>query len=148
MLGPLLEERGIRLESSRCAGVPPVLADATRLRQVLINFLSNAAKYNRPGGGVIVSCERRDPSLRIAVQDEGPGIPPEKRARLFQPFERLGLEASAVEGTGIGLALCKRLAELMGGRVGVQSAPVQGSIFWIELPIAFETAGPRDAHQP
>jgi PAS domain S-box-containing protein len=148
MVAPLLEERGITLEQAIDAGIPPMLADATRLRQVLINLLSNAAKYNRQGGRIIVSCERRDPSLRINVQDEGPGIPPEKRARLFQPFERLGVDGSGVEGTGLGLALCQRLVDLMGGRVGVQSAPVQGSIFWLELPIAFAGAGKQDASQP
>jgi len=111
-----------------------VLADRQRLKQVLLNFLSNAAKFNRPGGKVSVSVEDAPGDrLRVNVTDTGPGIPPEKMGRLFTPFDRLGAEERGVEGTGLGLALSKRLVEVMGGAVGVESAAGQGSTFWVEL---------------
>ena len=99
-----------------------VSADRTRLKQVLINLLSNAIKYNRRGGTVVVDCAASAPDrIRISVKDTGAGLPPEKLAQLFQPFNRLGQEASGEEGTGIGLVVTKRLVELMGGAIGVES---------------------------
>jgi PAS domain S-box-containing protein len=121
---------------TRCADAH-VMADPVRLRQVLVNLLTNAIKYNRPRGTVALACRPPyDGSLRIEVSDSGPGIAPENIDRLFQPFERLGAEGSPVEGTGIGLALSKRLLEAMGGRIGVDSTPGQGSTFWCDLPVA------------
>ncbi len=114
-----------------------VRADRQRLNQVMLNLLSNAVKYNRHGGRVTVSCEPIGAeAIRINVTDTGPGIPADKLALLFTPFERLGAEATAVQGTGLGLALSRGLAEAMGGSLGLTSAPDVGSTFWIELPLA------------
>ena len=114
-----------------------VLADRQRLQQVLLNLLSNSIKYNRPGGTVTVSCEAgAEGRLRIHVTDTGDGIAADKLQRLFTPFDRLGAEASAVEGTGLGLALSKTLVEAMGGTLRVQSRPGTGSTFSVELAVA------------
>lgn len=118
-----------------------VNADRTRLKQVMVNLLSNAIKYNRAGGTVTVSCSRTDgPRLRISVQDTGEGLSSEKLAHLFQPFNRLGKEDSAEEGSGIGLAVSKRLVELMGGTIGATSSVGAGSEFWIEIGLCDATA--------
>ena len=85
---------------------------------------------------MIFRAERRDQIIRIAVEDRGPGMGPEKQAQLFEPFNRLGLERSTIEGHGVGLAIAKRLVELQGGVIGVDSTPGRGSVFWIELPAA------------
>ena len=111
-----------------------VLSDSTRLKQVLLNLLSNAIKYNREGGTVVldvrnISADR----VRICVTDTGLGIPSEKLAELFQPFNRLNAENSGIEGTGIGLTITKRIVEMMGGTIGVESTVGAGSTFWIEL---------------
>jgi signal transduction histidine kinase/CheY-like chemotaxis protein len=132
-----------------------VVADAQRLRQVLLNLLSNAVKYNHEGGEVRVRVERDRRRLRLAVSDTGPGIPPDKLGRLFQPFDRLGAEHSEVEGTGLGLAISHGLITAMGGAIRAESGP-QGTTFWVELEIA-ETAAtellgtgrmPLDARPP
>ena len=117
-----------------------VLADRQRLQQVVLNLLSNAVKYNRPGGSVTVTCTPATRErLRLAVADTGEGIAAVKLARLFTPFDRLGVESSGVEGTGLGLALSKSLVEAMGGALHVQSEPGVGSTFSVELAIV---AGP------
>ncbi len=131
-------QRGITVSSEVDGTESLVMADANRLKQVMLNLLSNAVKYNRDRGSVAVSCERRDDRLRIVVADTGPGIAGESMSKLFQPFERLGAERGTVEGTGIGLALSSRLVELMRGAIGVESAPGKGSSFWVELPIAVD----------
>jgi signal transduction histidine kinase/ActR/RegA family two-component response regulator len=111
-----------------------VVADRTRLKQVLLNLLSNAVKYNRSGGTVVVGVTAAEDSLvRVTVQDSGKGLTPEQRNLLFQPFNRLGQEAGPEEGTGIGLVVTKRLMELMGGDIGVSSTVGVGSVFWIDL---------------
>jgi PAS domain S-box-containing protein len=111
-----------------------VLADRTRLTQILVNLLSNAIKYNRRGGRVRLSCKAsEDQRVRISVSDTGLGIAPERQARMFTTFERLGAESSGVSGAGIGLAFSKRLAELMQGEIGFESEVGVGSIFWVEL---------------
>ncbi len=134
---PLAEARGLRLAvDAGVADVPAVRADRLRLRQVLVNFLSNAAKYNRDGGSIRVHAKPRDGRWRLVVADTGIGISPERLERLFRPFERLGAEHGSVEGTGIGLALSKQLADLMGASVGATSRVGEGSAFWIELPAA------------
>ena len=124
-----------------------LLADRQRLKQVLLNLLTNAVKYTAVGGRVAISLERSPLArTRLIVTDTGAGIATEKLARLFTPFDRLGVEQSGVEGTGLGLALCQRLMHAMGGDIGVQSAVGKGSAFWIELP-AIESplsALPRD----
>ncbi|MGD0113405.1 MAG: PAS domain S-box protein, partial [Armatimonadota bacterium] len=111
-----------------------VHADRTRVKQVLINLLSNAIKYNKVGGTVVVDCFASAPErIHISVKDTGEGLPPEKLAQLFQPFNRLGQETSGEEGTGIGLVVAKQLVELMGGAIGAESTVRAGSVFWIEL---------------
>jgi CheY-like chemotaxis protein len=111
-----------------------VWADQTRLKQVVINILSNAIKYNKKKGSVIVTCTDLDKGrVRIGFRDTGDGLEPEKLAQLFQPFNRLGQEASGIAGTGIGLVVTKQLTELMEGTLGVESTPGIGSIFWVEL---------------
>jgi signal transduction histidine kinase len=112
------------------------LADSQRLAQVIDNLATNAVKYGGEGGEIMFRAERLIDCVRIEVIDKGPGLSPDKQAQLFEPFNRLGLERSAVEGHGIGLALAKRLVELQGGSIGVISTPGEGSTFWIELPPA------------
>ena len=114
-----------------------VHADRTRLKQILINLLSNAIKYNRPAGRVTVHCIQQPLGrLRICVTDTGEGLAPGKIAQLFQPFNRLGQENNEVEGTGIGLVMTKRLIELMGGEIGLESELGVGSVFWVELHLS------------
>jgi signal transduction histidine kinase len=137
-LQPMATRQGIRLEVAHGPpGVPRVCADRTRLRQILINFGSNAIKYNRPAGDVTFSfAVAEDPgAVRVSVEDGGFGIPLEKQAGIFQPFERAGQENGSIEGTGIGLAIALRLAQLMKGRVGFHSVPGEGSDFWVEVPV-------------
>ena len=112
------------------------LADSQRLNQVITNLASNAVKYGASGGGVTFRACRVHDGVRIEVIDQGPGLTPEKQAQLFEPFNRLGLDRSTIEGHGIGLALAKRLVELQGGTIGVISTPGEGATFWIELPAA------------
>jgi signal transduction histidine kinase len=112
------------------------IADSQRLAQVIDNLATNAVKYAASGGSVTFRAERIYDGVRIEVIDQGPGLSHEKQAQLFEPFNRLGLERSAVEGHGIGLALAKRLVELQGGSIGVESTPGHGATFWIELPAA------------
>jgi len=114
-----------------------VSADPTRLKQIFINLLSNAIKYNKVGGTVAVTCNTVSPGhICIYIEDSGAGLPAEKLLELFQPFNRLGQEGSQQEGTGIGLALSKRLTEMMGGTIGVESTVGKGSTFWVELRLA------------
>ncbi len=113
-----------------------VHADLPRVRQILLNLLSNAIKYNREGGSVTLSCDAIGDSVRVTVADTGMGISDEHRSEIFQPFQRLGAERTSIEGAGIGLVICKRLIESMGGRIGFDSTVGVGSLFWIELPLA------------
>jgi two-component system, sensor histidine kinase and response regulator len=114
-----------------------VFADRQRLKQVLLNLLTNAVKYTAVGGRVGVSIKRSSlGAVRLVVTDTGAGIAADKLARLFTPFDRLGVEQSGVEGTGLGLALCQRLMHAMAGDIGVDTAVGKGSAFWIELPPA------------
>jgi PAS domain S-box-containing protein len=135
LVQPLAEARGIRiLPAYSCHGC--VLADRTRLKQVLLNLLSNAIKYNREHGKVDIDCVPEGDAVQIRVSDTGAGLSAGQQARLFTAFERLDADQSAIEGTGIGLALSKRLMELLQGEIGVESAPGEGSTFWIRLPAA------------
>ena len=139
MIEPQADKRGISV-SFPVLDVPLfVKADRRRLKQVLINLLSNAIKYNSPRGAVTVTCTVLTPQhIRICVEDTGAGLSPEKIAQLFQPFNRLGQEAATEQGTGIGLVMTKRLVELMGGLIGVESKVDKGSTFWLELNVTTE----------
>jgi PAS domain S-box-containing protein len=134
MIEPQAHKRDISMKFPLFDKPAFVHADRTRVKQVLINLLSNAIKYNRVGGTVEVTCSANAAErIHISVRDTGNGLSPEKLAQLFQPFNRLGQEASAEEGTGIGLVVSKRLVELMEGEIGAKSTVGVGSEFWIEL---------------
>jgi len=125
-----------------------VLADRQRFQQVMLNLLSNGVKYNRPGGRVTVSyCDEGPQTLRISVTDTGRGITPEKAARLFLPFERLGAESTDVEGSGIGLALSRGIVTALHGQLNVESRVDEGSTFWVTLPRTSE-APIASSHEP
>jgi signal transduction histidine kinase len=111
-----------------------VRADPTRLRQIVTNLLSNAVKYNRPGGRVTLRATLAGEAWRVEVEDTGHGLTPAERTRLFQPLNRLGRESSNIAGAGLGLALSQSLAQLMDGRITVQSVPGAGSTFTLTLP--------------
>jgi PAS domain S-box-containing protein len=134
MVEPQLQQRGIRLTLPEFDIPYFVHADRTRLKQVLINLLTNAIKYNSKRGTVEVKFDTINPSrIRVSMRDTGAGLSQEHLAQLFQPFNRLGQEAGGEEGTGIGLVVAKRLIELMGGEIGVESTVGVGSVFWFEL---------------
>ena len=148
LVRPLAEPRNIRIRLDDDPCDRYVHTDRQRCRQVLLNLLSNAVKYNHDAGTVTISCTQTDvTTLRIAVRDTGPGIDPSRQDRLFQPFDRLGAEGSAVQGTGLGLALTRQLVERLGGTIGVQSDLGDGATFWIDLPTATAPATP-DSHPP
>ncbi len=138
LVRPSAFERRIRLDL--IPGQPPrgaVRADPRRLKQVLLNLLSNAIKYNVAGGQVIVNWQEGTAgALRLSVRDTGPGLTPEQISRLYSPFERLDAEQRGIQGTGLGLAVSRRLVEAMGGTLGLDSVPGQGCSFWVELPSA------------
>jgi PAS domain S-box-containing protein len=137
MIEPQAQQRGIRMTFPQFDVPWFVDADRTRLKQVLINLLSNAIKYNQAGGTVVVDCIGSTAArTRLNVRDTGAGLTAEKLAQLFQPFNRLGQERGAEQGTGIGLVMSKRLIDLMGGVLGVESSVGVGSVFWCELGAA------------
>jgi len=149
MIAPLASQRGIGMAFPDACPLN-VLADRTRLKQIMLNLLSNALKYNRAQGQVAIDCApHAGGRVRISVRDTGVGLDAEQLALLFQPFNRLGQEGGTEEGSGIGLVVTKRLVELMDGNIGVSSAPGEGSTFWIELrlvdalPIPAAPALPR-----
>lgn len=134
MIEPQAQTSGIQLLFPPYGSFWFVYADRTRLKQVLINLLSNAIKYNRAGGTVTVECTRSHPErIRISVKDTGNGLTPEKLGQVFEAFNRLGQESGTEEGTGIGLTVTRKLVEMMGGTIGVNSKVGVGSVFWIEL---------------
>jgi PAS domain S-box-containing protein len=138
LMRPLADQHGVVLVGGVTEGCDDfVLADRQRIKQILLNLLSNAVKYNVEGGSVRLTCgAAADGRFRIEVADTGRGIPDEALDRLFIPFERLAAGPTGVEGTGLGLALSQRLAQAMGGTLGVATNVGQGSTFWIELPVA------------
>ncbi|MDP1903552.1 MAG: PAS domain S-box protein [Pseudomonadota bacterium] len=134
MIEPQAQQRGIQMNFLPFDSTWFINADQIRIKQVLINLLSNAIKYNCAQGTVRVACTAITPErIRISIKDSGMGLPAEKLAQLFQPFNRLGQEAGSEEGTGIGLVVAKQLVELMGGTIGVESTVGMGSDFWVEI---------------
>ena len=142
-LRPMAEERGLRIrftdESQHLAR-----ADAGRLRQVLFNLLENAIKYSPQGTEIEIRVTSDPRRVRIEVADQGPGIAPEVQPRLFKEFSRAQPRGARVAGAGLGLALSKRLVDLMEGEIGVDAAPGEGSVFWVELPAGGELLGPHE----
>ncbi|MDO9105739.1 MAG: ATP-binding protein [Methylovulum sp.] len=137
LIRPIAAAHQVNIEQVYCTdGQVTVRADALRLRQIFLNLLSNAVKYNREGGSVTLSCAVTGNDVCMSVTDTGMGIAEADRAKLFQPFQRLNAGNTAIEGTGIGLVVCKRLVEAMGGRIGFDSRMGVGSRFWIVLPLA------------
>ncbi len=150
MLAPQREQRGLRQQTMIEPGTPRVMADPTRLRQVLTNLFSNALKYNRPGGSISIRAHTiADDQVELEIDDTGIGMTPEQVAQLFQPFNRLGRDTSGEEGTGIGLVITKRLVELMQGELSVFSRAGQGTRCIVRLPIAHMPADmPATSTQP
>jgi signal transduction histidine kinase len=140
LVAPLAAARGISLTlADNPSNDVPVLADRQRLIQILLNLVSNAVKYTRPEGSVTIDCSLQpEGCLRVSVIDTGYGIRPEKLQLLFTPFERLGAESTAIEGTGLGLALSRGLAAAMRGTMGVKSEVDRGTTFWLDLPMSAE----------
>ncbi|MBC7954148.1 MAG: response regulator [Rhodospirillaceae bacterium] len=148
------QRNGVVVEDWRVDDRAQVWIDYTRFKQVLLNLVSNAIKYNRPNGTVSLAVTTgADGMVRFAVTDTGPGIPVDKRASLFQPFNRLGAEVTEVEGTGVGLTITKRLVEAMNGHMGFDTEEGVGTTFWVDVPrvdgaVATETGPcqPADIH--
>ncbi|MBM7063040.1 response regulator [Pseudomonas sp. UL073] len=147
LVQPEVQQRGQQLQVMSVEPPLYVLGDARRLRQVLLNLLSNALKYNSAYGLVSLGYEVRPGCVRLWVEDSGAGLSAEQQTQLFQPFQRLGWENSTTPGAGIGLVLCRELAELMDGEIGLRSEPGLGSRFWIDLPGA-AAPGQAPAHEP
>ncbi|HTV18046.1 MAG TPA: HAMP domain-containing sensor histidine kinase, partial [Polyangiaceae bacterium] len=143
LLQPSATAAGLELEvDAGSAPVPLIHADRTRFAQILMNFGSNAVKYNRARGKIMIRVSQQRDNIRVTVADTGMGIPEDKKDAIFQPFQRAGQEAGSIPGTGIGLTISKRLAEMMGGSVGFDSTYGRGSEFWVELPV--ESDGRHD----
>jgi PAS domain S-box-containing protein len=135
LVKPQAAGRRVRLEPLAGDLDCEVLSSARRFKQVILNLLSNAVKFNREGGTVAVACAKIEDFLRISVTDTGRGISAENRTKLFVPFERFEVSDTVTEGAGLGLSLSKHLIEAMGGRIGVESRPGEGTTFWVELPL-------------
>ncbi|MDD2849981.1 MAG: ATP-binding protein, partial [Desulfuromonadaceae bacterium] len=149
MVEPQAQQHGITVVFTPLDTPYFVNADRTRVKQLLLNLLSNAIKYNRVDGKVTVTCSVNLPdSIRISVQDTGEGLTSEQITQLFQPFNRLGQKTDIEQGTGIGLVVCKRLVELMGGEIGVESTAGEGSVFWIDLGSTTELKTDDQAVEP
>jgi PAS domain S-box-containing protein len=150
LVAPLGRPRRINVRADLdCHGGTHVRADLQRLRQILLNLVGNAVKYNREGGSVLVTCEPR-PNARIAISvtNTGAEIPAHKLPLLFRPFERLGAEQGPIEGTGLGLAVSKALTEAMSGTIGVRSNATEGTTFWVEFPEQIAQTEPARAAAP
>ena len=143
-LDPMASRAGVELV---VAPIPATaqqgVADLTRFKQILMNLGSNAIKYGRRGGTTTFRIDAHGEAIRVTVIDDGIGIPEDKQHKIFQPFQRAGQETGPIEGTGIGLAITRRLADLMHGKVGFRSSEGQGSEFWIEIPL-YQPEGTSD----
>ena len=140
-LDPMAKTAGVTLVVARIPdSLPQVTADRTRFKQILMNYGSNAIKYGRREGRVVFEASLTAGALRVSVTDDGMGIPSDKQDKVFQPFHRAGQENGPIEGSGIGLAITKRLAELMEGQVGFRSREGEGSVFWVDLPAHVQTS--------
>ena len=151
MIAPQAARRHIRTVFPQFEIPCFVRADRTRVKQVLMNLLLNAIKYNKPGGAVSIECKLKAANkIRLCVRDTGKGLTAEQLSQLFQPFNRLGQEAGTEDGAGIGLVVSKQLAEAMGGTIGADSTVGEGSVFWIELEMttAPELALPDIGYTP
>ena len=134
------KKRGILFTADTTGNLPSIVADRGRLIQVLLNLGSNAIKYNVEGGWVLLTAVPYDDVVRFVVRDTGKGIPAERQHEIFEPFNRLGVELTQEEGTGIGLTISRRIVQAMEGKIGFESTVGDGSKFWVELPVADETA--------
>ncbi|MDH5765527.1 MAG: PAS domain-containing sensor histidine kinase, partial [Gammaproteobacteria bacterium] len=140
LIYPLLDRYSVSYKSDyeNCKEIV-IQTDHTRLKQILLNLLTNACKYNKAGGLVETKCELLSGFVRISVIDTGIGINHSELSELFEPFNRLGAECGSVEGTGIGLNITLKLVELLGGNLGVESEPAKGSHFWVDLPLEYQS---------
>jgi CheY-like chemotaxis protein len=135
LVSPLLLQRNIRIENRLAAKVPRVQADYMRLKQVLLNLLSNGIKYNREAGSLVIEAKKKSGMLHLSVRDNGNGMSGEQLQHLFEPFTRFG-DMDKVQGTGIGLSICKKLIERMNGKIQVESVVGKGSVFTVVLPLS------------
>lgn len=130
---PAAERAGVRVASGEAAGAVPCRIDPRRVGQVLANLLNNAIRHSPEGEAVTIGVRAADGEVTVEVADQGEGIAPEDQATIFEAFERAGQKA--VSGAGLGLALSRKLAQLMGGDLGVESAPGEGARFWLTIPV-------------
>ncbi|THB67139.1 MAG: PAS domain S-box protein, partial [Spirochaetaceae bacterium] len=135
LMQPKAQEARIEI-ACHCDSTLTVSADRIRLKQILLNLLSNAIKYNHDGGSIIIKVSEEPGTINFSVEDSGQGIPEHRMKDLFTPFNRLGREAGSIQGTGIGLAFCKKLTEMMNGTISASSEPGKGSCFYLKLPAA------------
>ncbi|MDH5217441.1 MAG: PAS domain S-box protein [Gammaproteobacteria bacterium] len=132
----MAQKRGVSVHVSSVSKENAIVwADRTKLTQVVLNLISNAIKYNRKNGSVEIECSQHDNMVRVSIRDTGYGIPENRRDALFSHFNRLGKENSEIEGTGVGLVICRSLVELMGGEIGLESETDQGSCFYFTVPV-------------
>jgi signal transduction histidine kinase len=138
------EQAGVALSCAPAMPSPWILADADRLHQCLVNLLTNGVKYNRRGGTVRIDLQGDARQVVIAVRDNGLGMSPQQRERLFEPFNRLGRERAVMPGAGLGLVITRQLVEAMNGQLRVESEPDSGSCFMIVLPTAVRALEPHE----
>ena len=141
---PLADQRDVSIRYQKIPeGNCLIEVDPLRFKQVVLNLVSNAIKYNKPKGSVVISFARQgDGKIRLGVRDTGHGIAEDKKGKLFKPFERFDTDAELIEGTGIGLSISKQLVELMGGTIGFESVLGEGSLFYIDIPVSDKTLAP------
>lgn len=145
MVREMAERRGIILRARIAPDLPPAACDFTRIKQIVLNLLTNAIKYNLENGTVILRVSAQDSHLCIEVEDTGIGIPASKREDIFKPFSRIGQELGEHEGTGIGLTITRELVHCMQGQISVDSVAGQGTTFRVLMPIATQAAKPSES---